>query len=482
MKAYYEYEDGTFWAIRVKGENCFTAHGSKYRVFWPENMLKAGTEEAEHCFMPPDAQRLSFSNPAEAEEQAAKMIKEKSKKNESGSAALKQDAEFWRIAIQISAHRLFFVPEEYKTRELCVLAACRNGTALRYVPPEMQDTEICELALNNDADALEYVYGELVTWEMCLRAVKTSGSALKYIPEKFKNTGGKFAVGRFAELCLTAVKKDGFSLEFVPEKIKNTELCTEAVKIYPRAIKHIPETLKTQELCHYAVAQGNLFLLLFSAGEDTHCALAYIPETLITAEICREAVCSDSESLAFVPDQFKTPKLCLEAIKKHGFALGCLEDKDKTKELCVLAVRSNGNALQYVPMPLRTPKMCLTAVKRNGSALEHVPQALKTPELCLAALEKYPDIWVMRHIPASVKTDDFLIKYFNSINMYSSFEDHTKLPESADFETCLNIVRKNPQAFKGVPENQKTHKLCLEAVRGNACRMSSRQRNCFLPP
>jgi len=44
MKAYYGYEDATFWAIRTEGHYCFTAHGSRYYDFWPELMLKAGRE------------------------------------------------------------------------------------------------------------------------------------------------------------------------------------------------------------------------------------------------------------------------------------------------------------------------------------------------------------------------------------------------------------------------------------------------------
>jgi len=30
MKAYYEYEDGTFWAILTAGGDCFTSEGCKY--------------------------------------------------------------------------------------------------------------------------------------------------------------------------------------------------------------------------------------------------------------------------------------------------------------------------------------------------------------------------------------------------------------------------------------------------------------------
>ena len=82
MKAYIEYEDSTFWAIRVEGGDCFTAHGSRNRKFWPEHMLKAGTEEEEYYKFAPNKKRVSFASPAEAANQAAKLIDGKSGGNE----------------------------------------------------------------------------------------------------------------------------------------------------------------------------------------------------------------------------------------------------------------------------------------------------------------------------------------------------------------------------------------------------------------
>ena len=91
MKAYYEYENGTFWAIRTAYGDCFTAQGNKYEGFDPESMQKAEVE---------------------TEQEALLMEAEKS------VSAIDQDAEFWRSAIEINAMLLFFVPDEYRTPEL----------------------------------------------------------------------------------------------------------------------------------------------------------------------------------------------------------------------------------------------------------------------------------------------------------------------------------------------------------------------------
>jgi hypothetical protein len=89
-------------------------------------MLKAGAEDAQNCRIQPKYVKISFESLEAAESAAAKMAEEKS------VGALTQDAEFWRTAIEINALTLFFVPDAYKTEELCELAVIRNGNALIY--------------------------------------------------------------------------------------------------------------------------------------------------------------------------------------------------------------------------------------------------------------------------------------------------------------------------------------------------------------
>jgi hypothetical protein len=86
MKAYYEYDDGTFWAIRAEGCNCFTWEGSKYGLFLPEQMLKVGTEEGWRITQ--KVAKISFESPEAAEREAVRMAAVKSADTE------KQDAEF----------------------------------------------------------------------------------------------------------------------------------------------------------------------------------------------------------------------------------------------------------------------------------------------------------------------------------------------------------------------------------------------------
>ena len=170
MKAYYEYEDGTFWAVRTEGNDCFTIHGSKYRGLEPELMLEA--EGVKFRGLMSNTRKTTYADPAAAEIEGQKTAQEKS------VGSLKEDAEFWRIAIEINALLLFFVPDMYKTKELYALASHRNGLALRYVPAKTQDQELCMQAVKNNPRAIEFVDEKFKTRELCEKAIRMNGDTL----------------------------------------------------------------------------------------------------------------------------------------------------------------------------------------------------------------------------------------------------------------------------------------------------------------
>ena len=132
MKAYFEYEDGSFWAIRTDDNVLFTTCGSIYdfRPLFIEVKKILNDVSA-------DIEKMTFIDSSTTELEADKITAEKRK------AALKQDAEFWKIAIEINANLLYFVPDEFKTVDLYNLAVVRNGKALRFISLELNTPNLC---------------------------------------------------------------------------------------------------------------------------------------------------------------------------------------------------------------------------------------------------------------------------------------------------------------------------------------------------
>jgi hypothetical protein len=173
-----------------------------------------------------------------------------------------------------------YIPDGFKTAELCLEAVKQDGRTLQFVPEVLRTAELCLEAVRSNGEALLFVPDEHKTLEMCHAAVKQDGKAVAYVLEELKT----------AELCLKAVKGDGRALEYVPEELRTMDLCLMAVKEFSWALKYVPEELKTEELCLEALHQdGNV--------------IKYVPEKIKASELCFEAVEQNGNELQFLSSE-----------------------------------------------------------------------------------------------------------------------------------------------------------------------------------
>jgi len=167
------------------------------------------------------------------------------------------------------------------------------GWLLKFIPEAFRTEEICCNAIKkNCGDMLEYVPEKFKTKELCTQATEQSGSALEYVPKEFKTE----------KLCYDAVEKNGTALEFVPKEFKTQELCFKAIEQNGWALKSVPEKFKTLEFCTEAIKQNGL-------------ALDYVPKAFRTREFCIAAIRNHSSAIDYVPNHLKTVELYVEMIK-----------------------------------------------------------------------------------------------------------------------------------------------------------------------
>ena len=284
---------------------------------------------------------------------------------------------------------LQYIPEEYRTKELCELAIQKDGNALKHVPHSLITKELCKLAVKQDEEALLFVPEELRTLELYEMAVKQNRKALRWILKEHITK----------ELCELAVQKNGMALSYVSEEYKTKNMCKLAIQQDGMALLYVPHSLITKELCELAVKQNGEALyyapthfitknMCKLAIQQNGMALLYVPHSLITKELCELSVKQNGEALYYTPTHFITKNMCKLAIQQNGLTLKFISKKYKTPELCELAVKQNGGALYYAPEYLKTKELCELAVKQNGEALWHVPDKYKTKELCKLAVQQ----------------------------------------------------------------------------------------------
>jgi hypothetical protein len=185
-------------------------------------------------------------------------------------------------AVQEDGIALKYVPEEFKTPEVCLAAVGENlvrafrikpDSPLRYVPEECKTPELCLLAVQQDGAALYFVPGNLRTPEICLAAVREDGEALEFVPgirttyRKRCPTGrhypidptrddikeGSAAFAALQECCLAAVQNKGRVLGMMPPELSTREICLAAVQSDYTAIKLVPNEFLTEDILHAAI-------------------------------------------------------------------------------------------------------------------------------------------------------------------------------------------------------------------------------------
>jgi Domain of unknown function (DUF4116) len=293
---------------------------------------------------------------------------------------------------------LKFVPEDFRTPELCQIAIEQNGMALQYVPECKRTPELYRLAIERDGWALGFVPEDKKTLEICQIAVQHDGDALRYVPYDLISSradalqeeslfAGK-SLGcennKTPELFRMAVEQNGGSLYYIPKDQRTPELCRLAVEKDGEALEYVPEQQRTPELCQIAVERNGL-------------SLSYVPENYRTPELCRLAIKQDGRALGSVPRNNITPEICYLSVGQDGRALQFVPPNYKTFRLCRFAVERNGWALRFVPRDLilsstftsispiceenKALELCILAIKQNGQTLDYVPEKYRTPEL-----------------------------------------------------------------------------------------------------
>jgi hypothetical protein len=301
--------------------------------------------------------------------------------------------EMWVEAIKQNGSLLEYVPKNLRTIDLCMIAVTTSDIwrpALRSVPEEFKSKELCMSAVKQNGESLAYVPIELRTKEMCVAAVKTDWKAVQYVPPTTENK----------DIFKYVVQKDATGIKLIPVKKKSKELYMLAVQSFGESLEHVPEEFKSKELCMTAVKQNGI-------------ALMYVPEKFKTEELCLIAVKKFGLVLNWVPEEFKSKELCMTAVKQNGESLAYVPKRYKTEKMCILAVRNNPRSIVSVPntkdMPFRTKQLCIEAIKKDASAYLNAPINLrKDNSFIFSAVTE--NVEVVKYISSDILTPQFCMR------------------------------------------------------------------------
>lgn len=137
---------------------------------------------------------------------------------------------------------LRFISKRHLTPELCKKACTVNGLNLEYVPEEWRTYEMCKCAVYNTHNKheliLKYVpYKILNTTQgksLCEFAVNSRGLEIRYVPLRYCTQ----------ELWETAINNDLAVFEYIPKKYMTETMVYEATSRYPWLSHRVPHNFR----------------------------------------------------------------------------------------------------------------------------------------------------------------------------------------------------------------------------------------------
>ena len=293
---------------------------------------------------------------------------------------------------------------------------------------------------------IEYIPPEKITYDACLNAVKRDPNSIKYVPERFKTQ----------EICEEVFKQSGSYLEFVPDEYKTDEMCAKAVETSPIYFKYVPDQLKSKDICirylqrvftdRYSFEPEKMDDIPLEHKDEAFYRaildkaisfLPYVPEVFVTEDDCKKCV-DEGKPLKWIPDRFKTYELCSNAIA-HCHRANEISSVPRNlidKELCLLAIEQSRDAFGFIPRDMLDEDICMAFAKRAiafKNDIERIPPQFLSQEICLEIIERDP--FAFKDVPDRFRSE----------------------------ELCLKVLSDNPAAIRDIPESLRTKEFYEKA-------------------
>ncbi|WP_194944800.1 DUF4116 domain-containing protein [Limnohabitans sp. 2KL-3] len=271
---------------------------------------------------------------------------------------------------------LQLIPDQFRTRELCIAFIKVSDSYLEDLPPDLQFDNMCiEMALRGCAsinkvpeglrtqeiyerayfDSLEEIPESHRSNSLCMKAVTWDGSDLRFVPDHCLSDA----------VVLQAVTTTGIALEFVDERWLNKGVIAAALRSDPVATAWVPQSLRDTSEFREAASQ--------LIGQITR-----IPHERLNHTYVIDIVAAEGRLLIELPLHFHTAEICDLAFSNHQLLLSKFPEEMKSREACLASVRHSWRSLRRVPknylFDCNLPDVCETAIRKGPFAFKYVPK------------------------------------------------------------------------------------------------------------
>lgn len=260
-----------------------------------------------------------------------------------------------RIPYEITGENFAFVPDEYKTEQMCSAWVTQAGLALKYVPQSLRTEALCVMAGQSNLSALSHIPPAICTRRL---TQKILAGVQEYEMRELTHV---FHLD--PDFCAQAVLVNGLTLAAIPDRDITAQICHDAVTQNGMAIEFVPAQFLNATLCHIAMRQN-------------HRAIEVVPHEYIDDTICRHYFALRQAWL--LPAKMFTPALCELAIDEYGISLEEIPFACRSEALCLQAVHKSVNNIYAIPARMFSNTFCRKLLNIHADVLSKLPEGFQS--------------------------------------------------------------------------------------------------------
>jgi len=291
----------------------------------------------------------------------------------------RNDFDFLSELISKSFNYINAVPETYRRiSELNEIAVDKNPDRIRLIKDKDYLTQkIADIAFSHNRSLIEYIPDRFKTLDMCEKAIDYNPFLFRYVPDRYKTT----------EFCQVALDRKPMEIYYmIPDRIKTPEFNLKFAQDHPyAAIRALnPKDATTKIRLIFLKHDRRYFLKInmddqtpemikYLGSEGLEEYIKYIRADLVTERLVYDLITnSGGLFIEYVPDAVMTPKLALLSVKSHPPAvLRHIPASLVTPTICRYSVVNNFINLIHIAeysylKKFLTYKLCYLAVKTHG--------------------------------------------------------------------------------------------------------------------
>jgi hypothetical protein len=264
-------------------------------------------------------------------------------------------------------------PKKFLNYELWFFAIKNSQVLLRFVPDEFKTEELCNVALDNEVCQYFSSVPSKYHTEKSIEKYLKYGKFIKGIPSEYLSHENYKTL-----MC------NGMDPAFVPKELIDFDMSCQCmtncylylidqyIKFIPK--EHLDKNILTIILDRYIQAIEEEEILI--NRNNLLDVLSNMPDDLWDTDLVTKSIVIADCTISHIPEKFITVDIAIKCLRNGVYLPKYAKYIKNAKYEDYVSFASNSNSLEFVPKEYIDKKMCRAQLKGNAFDFNHIPEEL----------------------------------------------------------------------------------------------------------